>query len=269
MERNKEIIIELFRSNVKGKAPDVSGRNVRHDGRAGHWLEEQFGNTANCDNSADLLGYELKNETTSKTTFGDWSANDYIYGSGEYVIEFQGKTKAERMWSFCRIFGKANIEKGGRHSWSGEPCPKFGEYNSFGQKLIIEPDNNDIVAIYSYDEDQRADKSSIVPARLQKNDLILAYWYGNVMPRGKRGKCLKQKLEDKFDDKGWFTCKTKNGLYDKICFGKPVTYDEWIELVKTGIVFFDSGMYEGNPRPYSQWRANNSFWDSLIYEEYR
>lgn len=31
---------------------------------------------------------------------------------------------------------------------------------------------------------------------------------------------------------------------------------------------FDSGMYEGNPRPYSQWRANNNLWDSLIIESY-
>ena len=39
-------------------------------------------------------------------------------------------------------------------------------------------------------------------------------------------------------------------------------------LVIQGIVFFDSGMYEGNPRPYSQWRANNNLWDSLIIESY-
>ncbi|MGR5915634.1 hypothetical protein ACT7CS_01805 [Bacillus pacificus] len=27
-------------------------------------------------------------------------------------------------------------------------------------------------------------------------------------------------------------------------------------------------MYQGNKRPYSQWRASNSFWDSLIVECY-
>ena len=47
-----------------------------------------------------------------------------------------------------------------------------------------------------------------------------------------------------------------------------MNYDEWLELVKTGIVFFDSGMYQGNKRPYSQWRANNNFWNSLIEETY-
>ena len=78
------------------------------------------------------------------------------------------------------------------------------------------------------------------------------------------------KLEDKFNDKGWFTCKTdESGEYDRICFGEPVNFDDWLNLVKEGIVFFDSGMYEGNKRPYSQWRANNKFWDSLITETYK
>ena len=47
-----------------------------------------------------------------------------------------------------------------------------------------------------------------------------------------------------------------------------MNYDEWLGLVQKGIVFFDSGMYEGNVRPYSQWRANNDFWESLIVEIY-
>lgn len=71
----KEQIIDLFKKNVKGKRPNVEGKNEHHDGRKGHWLEQQFGIATNADNKADLLGYELKNETTSKTTFGDWSAN--------------------------------------------------------------------------------------------------------------------------------------------------------------------------------------------------
>ncbi len=43
MDTNKELLIKLFRENVKGKIPDVTGRNIRHDGRKGNWLEEQFG----------------------------------------------------------------------------------------------------------------------------------------------------------------------------------------------------------------------------------
>ena len=91
----KEQIIELFRTNVKGKSPNVEGKNERHDGRKGHWLEQQFGVTANADNEADLFGYELKNETTSKTTFGDWSANIYVFTSSKYSSLFELDKKYE------------------------------------------------------------------------------------------------------------------------------------------------------------------------------
>lgn len=265
----KEQIIEIFRTNVKGKRPNVDGKNERHDGRKGHWLEQQFGVTANADNKADLWGYELKNETSSKTTFGDWSANVYVFTNPMYSSLFDGEPKYEKQDSFVRIFGKPNEKKNGRHSWSGTPCPKIDVYNDVGQILLIES-NKDIVAIYSYTHDKRPDKAKIVPKELQIENLEIARWYGESSPSSKRtDKCLKAKLEDKFNHEGWFTCKTDTeGKYDKICFGKPVTYDEWINLVKEGIVFFDSGMREGNKRPYSLWRANNDFWDSLIIETY-
>ena len=47
-----------------------------------------------------------------------------------------------------------------------------------------------------------------------------------------------------------------------------MNFNEWIDLVKQGIVYFDSGMHQGNPRPYSEWRADNTFWNSLITETY-
>ncbi len=87
----KEQIIELFRKNVKGKLPNVDGKNQRHDGKKGHWLEEQFGIPANADNAPDLLGYELKDETSSKITFGDWSANYYVYKDSKYSSIFTEK----------------------------------------------------------------------------------------------------------------------------------------------------------------------------------
>ena len=265
----KEDIIELFHKNVKGKRPNVEGTNERHDGRQGQWLEHQFGIHSNDYNAADLWGYELKNETTSKTTFGDWSANEYVFNNPEYRDYFAGTSKFEKREDFLRIFGKPNEEKGGRRPWSGSPCPKTKCFNDFGQKLVIDK-NKDILAIYSYSQDKRIDKAEIVPKSLQLEELVLARWYGEISPTTKkRDKCLKAKLEDKFNDKGWFTCKTDaTGCYCKICFGRPMNYDEWLELVKQGIVFFDSGMYQGNKRPYSQWRANNNFWDSLIEETY-
>ena len=264
----EEQIIELFRKNVKGKKPNVEGRNKRHDGKKGHWLEEQFGITPNADNKPDLMGYELKNETSSKTTFGDWSANVYVFTNPKYSPLFEGIAKYEKQDSFVKIFGHPNEEKNGRYSWSGSPCPKINSYNDFGQILSIDS-KNDIIAFYSYSKDKRPDKADIVPEELQIEDLEIARWYGENSPSSKRGdKCLKEKLEDKFS-KGWFTCKTdESGKYVKICFGKGINYDEWVNWIEKGIVYFDSGMYEGNKRPYSQWRADNKFWDSLIIETY-
>lgn len=265
----KQEIIKLFNKNVKGKKPDVKGKNEKHDGKNGHWLEQQFGIKANANNEADLWGYELKNQTTSKTTFGDWSANIYVFTNPKYSKYFSGTKKYEKQDSFVKIFGKLNEEKGGRYSWSGSPVPKITGYNDFGQVLIID-ENKDIVILYSYSKDKRPNKATIVPIELQIENLEIARWYGEKSPTSKRGdKCLKEKLEDKFNDKGWFTCKMNEaGEYYMLCFGKAINYDEWIILIKKGIVFFDSGMYEGNKRPYSQWRANNNFWDSLIIERY-
>ena len=99
----------------------------------------------------------------------------------------------------------------------------------------------------------------------------MAQWFGITSPTKKRAdKCLKEKLEDKFNNLGWFTCKKgDDGSYQQICFGKSIDYDTWIELVRQGVVFFDSGMYQGNSRSYSVWRANNSYWDSLITKCYK
>ena len=266
----KEQIIDLFRKNVKGQCADVKNKNERHDGKKGHWLEEQFLISANANNSPDILGYELKNETTSKTTFGDWSANEYIFKTGVYASLFKGSNAYEKQDSFCCIFGSPNPKKNNRCSWSGRPCPKIGSYNEFGQILVIEP-NKDIVAYYSFSQDRRINKASIIPVALQRDNLEIARWYGVSDRNGiKTDKCLCSKLENKFGDKGWFTCKTDSfGRYKEICFGDPFNFDQWLNLVAKGIVFFDSGMYQGNKRPYSQWRANNTYWDSLIVERYK
>ena len=76
-------IIKLFKENVYGRSPKTDDFNQRHDGKAGHWLERQMGIAANANNEPDLYGYEMKNSTGSKTTFGDWSANYYIFKDKE------------------------------------------------------------------------------------------------------------------------------------------------------------------------------------------
>lgn len=253
MSSEKKEIIKIFKENVKGKKADVSKANKNHDGKKGHWLESQMGVSPNSDNMPDLLGYELKNETTSKTTFGDWSPNYFI---------FKDKDQSVSRKDFICTFGKYN-EKKDRYSWSGEPVPKIDRFNKFGQKLFVDSNNN-VIITYSYKEDLRTDKVSIVPKELQIDDLILAKWDNEI---------LKDKFERKFSQKGWFTCKTnKDKIYESIHFGPPMNYNSWIEDIKKGIVIFDSGMYHDekkkNIRPYASWRASNKYWNNLLTDSY-
>lgn len=225
MNTEQQEIIKRFNENVRGKKTGKTTTNIGHDGKDGHWLEQQMGVKANASNSPDLFGYEMKNDTTSKTTFGDWSANYYIYKDQNYQISRD---------DFLTIFGKPNVQKKGRFSWSGEPCPKINTTNSFGQKLIIDNDDN-IRAIYDFSKDVRLDKAKIVPLYFQKENLTLAKWDVDS---------IREKLEDKFNQKGWFKClKDKQGVYVQIAFEKPICFEEWIKWVRTGDVFFDSGMY--------------------------
>ena len=122
-------------------------------------------------------------------------------------------------------------------------------------------DNNDtITIIYDYSNDPRANKAQIIPIEFQRDNLILASWSRNW---------LEPKLTDKFSQNGFFKCyRNANGIYDRIAFGEPMDFDDWLKLVRQGIVYFDSGMYVGNNRNYSQWRANNDYWDSLMVREY-
>ncbi|MCK5285179.1 MAG: LlaMI family restriction endonuclease [Alphaproteobacteria bacterium] len=256
MEENKQKIIENFINNVKGKKFDPTGFNHRHDGAEGHWLEQKMGITANGDNEPDLLGYEMKKDTASKTTFGDWSPDLALWKKDR---PYTAIPKIDRDTQFLKYFGKPNQKKGGRLSWSGEPVPTIKGYNSFGQILQID-NNENILACYSYSEDTRADKSTLIPDHFQRDDLIIAKWLKES---------IKTKVERKFNDKGWFKCyKNLSGIYVSIGFGPPINYSDWIKLVKTGTVFYDSGMYAGNVRPYAQWRANNNYWDELVTEKH-
>jgi len=258
---DKEKIIKQFRDNVKGKTPDTNSSNQRHDGRNGHWLETQMGIAHNGDNEPDLLGYEMKNKTTSgKITFGDWSADEYIFlhGRGKNKINTVNENYQITRKQFLEIFGKPNIKKDNRLSWSGEPCPTYySDITAFGQELKID-NNENIVILYHFSKDTRSNKNSIVPSKLHNDDIVIAKWNKDT---------IKRKLEDKFNQNGWFTVSTdSNGQYENIHFGEPMNYDSWIKLFKEKKVFFDSGMYDGNTRPYSQWRATTSVWHNLIID---
>ena len=245
-----EKVIQLFEQNVKGRCEELGQAASNHDGTKGHWLEEKMGIRRNSNNKHDILGYEMKSHTNSKTSFGDWSANYYIYRDGKYPL--QTRT------AFLRTFGKPNKNKNNRHSWSGEPVPKIHIFNNFGQRLIIDNANN-IHAKYSFSEDLRENKMSLIPEALKTENLSIAVWEADS---------IKLKLERKFNQNGWFKCYKTKGLYSHISFGAPINYSTWIKFVSVGDIYFDSGMYEGNPKPYSHWRASNSFWEKLIIDTY-
>lgn len=248
---SKKKILELFNKKIRGKKPNTSDSNVNHDGREGHWLETQMEIAHNAANLPDILGYEMKDNTTSKTSFGDWSADYYLYKDKTYGI-----TRDD----FIKIFGKPNPKKGGRYSWSGEPCPKsLNIYNNYGQIMIVDKLKN-INIIYSYSKDKRINKYDIIPLKIQRDDLLIVKW---------DAPSIKDKVERKFNNCGWFKCiKNKEGVYSKIVFGDPINFDKWIEGVLNGLIFFDSGMYQGNARNYSQWRAYNNYWDSLVTDTF-
>jgi hypothetical protein len=243
----KKEIIKLFNLKIKGKTPNLTGRNSRHDGGCGHWLEREMGLSPNGNNAPDFKGFEMKTGTRSKTTFGDWSANYYIYTDPAYGA--LGRSV------FLKTFGKPNAEKDNRHSWSGSPVPKVNTINDFGQILVVDAKNN-ILAKYFFSKDKRPNKSKIVSSSMQVDDLVIARW---------DQASISEKLERKFNQDGWFKCNIdSDGRYSSIVFGARLSFECWIEFVKSGDVFFDSGMYDGNLRPYSQWRASNVFWDGLI-----
>lgn len=246
----KREIIALFNKNVRGKVADTSKSNAAHDGRVGHWLEDNMNLQRNGRNEPDYKGFEMKNHTRGKTSFGDWSADEYI---------FRRKGGEVTRNDFFAIFGSPNARKKGRLSWSGRPSPKVGVWNEFGQKLRVDRENN-IFALYDYGKDKRPNKARLVPKALQKK-VVIARWDAASM---------RLKVERKFNKRGWFKCQqnTKTGVYDAIVFGPPFNFDQWITGVRSGEIYLDSGMYMGNVRPYSNWRASNNYWDKLVIARY-
>lgn len=257
----KQQIIALFNNNVKGIEICVKDQNVKHNGKEGYWLEKRMGIKHNDNNEPDILGYEMKKQS-NKTTFGDFSASEYA---------FSGKNKREvinlvNKWTddikisrsnFIRMFGSPNPKKNNRYSWSGCCVPKYDNYNLNGQILTID-DNGDIIIYYSFANDTRSVKEDFPEFMKTDNNIMIAIWKSSKM---------KLHIENKFNVNGFFICKKVGDRYEKICFGKSFDYNYFIECIKNKKIIFDSGMYEGNTRNYSQFRATH-FWDELITEEF-
>jgi hypothetical protein len=256
---NKQTIINLFNTNVKGK--EIIIPNVKHCGSEGHWLEAQMGIKHNSKNEPDLLGYEMK-KNSSKITFGDFSASEYLFSKNKCTIEEKNNwNKNETIITrkeFIIYFGIPNPFKKNRYSWSGKCVPKYGIWNACGQMMIFN-DNLDLYILYSFEKDTRDVKYSY-PKFLQDTNITIAIWHKQK---------LQNHINNKFNKMGFFICKKINDTYEKICFGKKFDFNHFVNNIKNGNIIFDSGMYNGNSRNYSHFRSSSTnFWNELIIEEY-
>jgi len=214
----------------------------------------------NANNEPDINGYEMK-KSSDKTTLGDFSASEYAFSkkNKRNIINLLNNWTDEIKLSrseFIRTFGNPNLNKNNRYSWSGSCVPKYNNWNSNGQILKI-TENNDIIIYYSFSNDTRSIKVDF-PTFLKNDDIVIALWKFEKM---------KPHIDNKFNKKGFFICKKIADKYEKICFGKAFTFEYFIECIKNKKIIFDSGMYDGNSRNYSQFRGS-CFWNELIIEEY-
>jgi hypothetical protein len=250
----KQKIINLFNQNVRNKKVVLTGN--LHYGSVGHWLEGQMNIARNCKNEPDFEGFEMK-KYSQKISFGDFSATEYAFtrrDRKQYISKDLQMTRSQ----FMSFFGKKNHEKNDRYSWSGRCVPTYDQWNLFGQLLTVEP-NNDICIYYSFSLDSREEKENF-PDYLKNENILIAIWKSEKMERH---------INRKFNQNGFFICKMKDDIFTSICFGEPFTFNQFIEGIKKRIIIFDSGMYDGNNRPYSHFRSiNDTFWKTLLIEEY-
>lgn len=257
---DKQQIVELFISNVKGVEICLEGQNSKHCGKEGHWLETKMGIKHNSKNEPDINGYEMK-KFSSKTTLGDFSASEYAFSrknKRNSINEINNWTDETMMTKsdFIRTFGNPNPNKQNRYSWSGRCVPTYDSYNLNGQILKI-TETNDLIIYYSFSKDTRNEKTNF-PIFLQNENIAIALW---------KAEKLKPHINNKFNKKGFFMCIKKNNKYETIRFGKSFDFNYFIECIKNRKIIFDSGMYDGNSRNYSQFRGTD-FWYELLIEEY-
>jgi hypothetical protein len=255
---SKQRIIDLFMQNVKDVDIDLTNQHQCHCGKEGHWLEKKMGIPHNSKNEPDIYGYEMK-KSSNKTTLGDFSATEYPFSGKRLRLNQMNNWTDEIQITrrdFIKIFGNQNPKKNNRSSWSGSCIPTYNSYSPNGQILTVNT-NNDIIIYYSFSKDTRSTKVDF-PLFLQKDDIAIVIWTSEKM---------KPHIDNKFNNKGFFICKKIENKYQEIWFGKSFDFEYFIECIKNKKIIFDSGMYQGNSRNYSQFRASK-FWDELIIEKY-
>jgi hypothetical protein len=259
IQNDKQKIIDLFMSNVKDK--EIIYPKL-HCGSEGHWLEDQMGIKRNSKNDPDIFGYEMKKES-SKITFGDFSASEYLFSKNKSIIENINEWKTNEIMisrkDFIRYFGTPNPLKNNRYSWSGSCVPVYGKWNNCGQIMYFN-DNLDLCISYSFEKDYREIKNTF-PIFLKEKDIVIVIWKSDK---------LRNHINKKFNKNGFFICKKNNkNVYENICFGKPFDYEHFVDNIKNKNIIFDSGMYNRNSRNYSHFRSSsNNFWNKLITETF-
>ena len=103
-------ILKAFKNKVQGVKPSPKDLKSNFDGSEGHWLEKKLGKIPDASNEADFWGYECKNDTSQKTSWGDWTPTYCIYYDDKF---FTGKKKQDQ---FVKVFGRANPDKNFRFS---------------------------------------------------------------------------------------------------------------------------------------------------------
>jgi MvaI/BcnI restriction endonuclease family len=250
----KNLIKTRFDERLRNQRFDISTKT--HGGSEGTWVESQFKIDTNSNTYADFHGFEIKKDAP-KITFGDWSADEYIFSPKDILSNFNKDiniTKTE----FLELFGHYNILKK-RYSWSGSTCPsKHNEWTNSGQ-IMLTNKANDIFIIYNYKKDNR--KRVDIPDNIKSAEfVILAYW---------SFESLDSKISKKFNNLGTVIIKkNKTGEYIGLQFCSRIDIDIFIRELKKGVIMFDSGMYDGNSRNYSQFRSPKSFWNAITIEEY-
>lgn len=243
IDNDKQNIISSFIKNVKNIEINIEGLNKTHNGIKGHWLENKMGIKHNSKNEPDIQGYEMK--TGNKvTTFIDKVPT--IMYLNENILPKRNKDYKKQFWE--KYASKKETDKPTIGGWSVD------KFNKCGQKIIVD-DNNNILVLYDYKEDTRVNKNLL---SLDNKPHIIMKW---------DSKELLTTIENKFNQKGFFKCIEENNKFTKICFGKKITFDFWINQFKKGVIYHD-GYSKIDGRGRHVFRASNKFWDNLIIEEY-
>lgn len=242
-DKEKQDIISRFMTHVKGVEINVDTKNEKHCGKEGHWLETKMGIIHNSKNEPDLHGFELKTGQ-HVTTFID-KTPDYMFLDGEPIPH---RDKVKKGIFFTNYASKKKTDKATIGGWS------ISKYNFAGQIMEIDHTNS-ILIRYDYEKDQRENKHEL---KLSMTPHIIMKWEATS---------LEKAIESKFNQKGFFKCKKEGNTFTRILFGTPITFASWINECKKGIIYHD-GYSKVNGRARHVFRASNTFWDSLLIEEY-